>query len=512
MAPQKRTRNSSARLKQTTLIDHVQSSPPSTRKKSHYSSVSLKKRTHAQASESSDDSSDIAAIKFQPIGAAADDEDEETPSVKRRRITRAVSDSDSSVVITAVRRKGKPSVPPEKKVNTTSDSEEEDIKPRKRRKLVKGKRPAHEEESSDDDLEPEQPDILDSRLRTRGKKTEFQKNLERLRRKKQGKPMETSGSEQEDEGEEEEDSNDNMKPFKGAKPHKHGESDNENGDEAGDEDEVGSDDFIVEDDGETASLPAVFSMESHQDLSHQFKKIFQFLVHIATRSPEDRHDFMLNQIEDEEYFSVPLQVMRRKLLGLRDSLVASSVWRPRFKKALDARPVIELVHMDYAVPGCDACHLGSRMSTYSARVSGSPYDKLGYEKSKPASSGRSDDSDNDNGEEEDERKTIEFNLGRFCARRAKVYHDLTHWEYNLFQAINDEVSSLQASAGRKKNKFVRVAFAGGKKPPEDLSDADAICEWLDERKVIDIEWQKLKGFMDSSRKLEVAVKKGDDMD
>ncbi|EEB98607.1 hypothetical protein MPER_01856, partial [Moniliophthora perniciosa FA553] len=179
----------------------------------------------------------------------------------------------------------------------------------------------------------------------------------------------------------------------------------------------------------------------------------------------------------EEYFSVPLQVMRRKLLGLRDSLVASSVWRPRFKKALDTRPVIELLHMDYAVPGCDACHLGSRMSTYCARVLGNLYDKLGYEKSEPASSDRSDDSDNDNVEEADERKTvIEFSLGRFCARRAKVYHDLTHWEYNLFQVINDEVSSLRDSAGRKKNKFVRVAFAGGKKPPEDLSDADAICD------------------------------------
>ncbi|EEB92781.1 hypothetical protein MPER_08663 [Moniliophthora perniciosa FA553] len=203
MAPQKRSRNSPTKLKQTTLIDHAQSSPPSTRKSSRYaSSVSPKKRIHTQASGSSDDSSDIAAIKFQPVGEEVDDEDEEIQSsVKRRRITRAVSDSDSSVVITAVKRKGKLPAPPKKNVKTASDSDSEGIKPRKRRKLIKGKRPANEE-SSDDDLEPErkysdilrfrsdpEPDILNTRLRTRGKKTEFQKNLERLRRAEQASSL-----------------------------------------------------------------------------------------------------------------------------------------------------------------------------------------------------------------------------------------------------------------------------------------------------------------------------------
>jgi len=105
-------------------------------------------------------------------------------------------------------------------------------------------------------------------------------------------------------------------------------------------------------------------------------------------------------------------------------------------------------------------------------------------------------------------KITDFNLGRFCARRTRVYHEFTHWEYNLFKCIRDEVDDLHASS--QSGGFFRIAYAGGKKPPEDLSDADGICEWLDERKVIDMQWEKIKNMMESARHLELASKKDDD--
>jgi Domain of unknown function (DUF4211) len=67
-----------------------------------------------------------------------------------------------------------------------------------------------------------------------------------------------------------------------------------------DSDNSDSSNFIVEDDGVTpALLPTQFSMEAHQDLSHQFKKIFQFFVHIAVRPAKERHDFMEKQIQGD---------------------------------------------------------------------------------------------------------------------------------------------------------------------------------------------------------------------
>lgn len=75
----------------------------------------------------------------------------------------------------------------------------------------------------------------------------------------------------------------------------------------------------------------------------------------------------------------PLSALRRKLDGLRDSLVVSSVWRPAFKRALEMYPILEVEPLDFAVPSCDACHLGGRMSTRLGRVSGKRYNKDTFE-------------------------------------------------------------------------------------------------------------------------------------
>jgi len=269
-------------------------------------------------------------------------------------------------------------------------------------------------------------------------------------------------------------------------------------DEESDEDN-NSDNFIVEDDGSVvAPLPTQFSMETHQDLAHQFKKIFQFFVHIAVRPAKDRRDYMAMQIKEEEYFAVPLQVTRRKISGLRDSLVTSSVWLPQFKKNLARFPDLDLVSLDFTVPSCDACRLGGRMSTLIGRLSGSPYERVGFE---PLDNHINSDSD-------DFESTVEYHLGRFCAKRTRVYHEFLHWEYSLFKCILREVDNLHTSGYSKG--FFRIAYAEGKQPPDDLGDADAICEWLDERRVIDMEWQKVKVMMESSRHLDVASKKEDD--
>ena len=149
-------------------------------------------------------------------------------------------------------------------------------------------------------------DVLEDRLRERGKKSEFQKNLEKLKSAFQGlshalslirtiierKLKQALSSDSEDgEGEE---SEEDVKPFKGARE-THGSlfgSDEET------EDGPESDDFIVEDDGKV-QLPAQFSMETHQDLQHQLKKIFQFFVHIAVQRPKSRKKFMEESLKGE---------------------------------------------------------------------------------------------------------------------------------------------------------------------------------------------------------------------
>ena len=132
----------------------------------------------------------------------------------------------------------------------------------------------------------------------------------------------------------------------------------------------------------------------------------------------------------------------------------------------------------------------------------------------------------DDSEDEERQSRKEFNLGRFCAKRTQVFHRFTHWEVDsphteflsyqlifpqqaVFESLCREVDGLRVKKTREHG-FVRVAFGKGKQPPEDLTDADGIMAWLDERGIIDMEWHSIKQLMESARNLEMAAKKGGD--
>jgi len=64
---------------------------------------------------------------------------------------------------------------------------------------------------------------------------------------------------------------------------------------------------------------------------------------------------------------------------MKDSLVASSVWKPDFKKPLELLPDFRLEHLEFSIPVCDACHLGNRVATLRGIVGGQKYDPLTFE-------------------------------------------------------------------------------------------------------------------------------------
>ncbi|KAG5638369.1 hypothetical protein H0H81_000380 [Sphagnurus paluster] len=504
-------------LKQTTLFEPGRQS---TRASSSQQNQRTKCKRNAIIPRISDDDDNIGlgSIKFETKKTiASSDHPSSDLAPKKRKSSRIIASDDSDAhnrMPTKTRLIKRP------RTRNSDDEDDRNQQPR-RKKLFKKRDIALNSSSDEEDIadEVEKEHILKNRFRNRHKKTVFQKNLERLKSmpyfiyviekvtvtrldlpgRKQGKPSESSSSRDEDEDDE---SDEKDVPFTGARPSSDFDSLFDE-----DSDANNSSDFIVEDGVNTvAELPMQFSMESHQDLDHQFKKIFQFFVHIAVRPAKERHYFMKDQFQNEEYFSVPLRMMRRKLSSLRDSLVASSVWRPDFKKPLEAYPEFDLIPLDFAVPSCDACHIGGRSSTLTGRLSGQPYDRWGFESKHVKHSSDSDNSDSDSSDED--APVVEFHLGRFCARRTRVYHEFTHWEYALFKCIREEVDELHES--HQSHGFFRIAYAGGMKPPKDLDDADGICDWLDQRKVIDMEWKKLKDMMESARHLELDKKKDED--
>ncbi|KAG1753462.1 hypothetical protein EDB19DRAFT_831191 [Suillus lakei] len=473
------------------------------------------KRKHKVIAVESDDSddlaqdSDVGAIKFEPEVIEVSDEDDSPrrPSTKRRKKSLVVTDSLPDVAASdssledhiGIPTRWKGSKKGERKRKAIADSEDES-QPR-RRKLVKGARPPSPEESAIDEVD--ENDIIESRLRARDKKTTFQKHLEKLKslkgKKRSGINLELDSSESDAEQSE----GSVVRPFKGARPDRGQESETSSGKhEQTDEDE----DFIVEDDEQgvsTMQLPIAFSMNTHQDLAHQFKIVCQLFVHMAVRFPSERRPFMKKMLEAEEYFSVPLQVARRKLSGMKDSLVTSSVWKPQFKRPLERYPDFELIRMQFSAPQCDACNLGGRISTLLGRVSGKPYDKYDFE-----SESEDESSNIDSDDDSRESSGKQFYLGRFCAARTQVFHEFSHWEYRLYRSLLREIDEvLDDNRG-----FVRIAFAGGAKPPKDMRDADKVMDWLDQRGLVEFEWQRVRELMEKARNLEMRAKKGGDQD
>ena len=118
-----------------------------------------------------------------------------------------------------------------------------------------------------------------------------------------------------------------------------------------------------------------------------------------------------------------------------------------------------------------------------------------------------------------------MHLGRFCAKRTESFHEFTHWEvghkvaelhsfislkiwlcsqWKLFDLLSREVGELQSTGKRG---FVKVAFAKGIRPPEDVEDADGITDWLDQRGIVAMAWTEMKQMMERARKLESMGKK-----
>lgn len=155
----------------------------------------------------SSQSSDPGAIRFEPqvidISDSGEDEaPQPTPSRHRTRYgkkpSRVVvdeSDSDDEVEIVHA-RKGKRVM---RRTSILDSDEEGGARPRKKSKLVKGKRPHTPEQEGDDLLEEVDQKrtfcsvrfgayiqravgIIESRLRNRDKRSEFQRNLDKLKR------------------------------------------------------------------------------------------------------------------------------------------------------------------------------------------------------------------------------------------------------------------------------------------------------------------------------------------
>lgn len=285
----------------------------------------------------------------------------------------------------------------------------------------------------------------------------------------------------------------------------------ENGDEL--------DDFLVSDDGEMAEeLPEEFS-HKRESTEYKFKVVFQYLLLLAIKGP----DILPLNKSNADYFGRQLRDVRNLMKGFRDS-VASTLWRPEFRKALDTYPVWKQADLTEREEYCDGCNRRNQHCFRVAWLRGRPYDRESHEVLDDDSSSEDDDSDNSDDEKRDPRvlgnmgklidMSTELTSGNKCIQRAHDFHELQHWEHQMFCHIKSQYNDLVRAKGRQVRESSldsdsemsddarrelarrRRKSAGRVKRlqhgylPNDVNDVDEVTEWMDTEGVMlkSLEW------------------------
>nr|XP_018266770.1 uncharacterized protein I303_00746 [Kwoniella dejecticola CBS 10117]OBR88928.1 hypothetical protein I303_00746 [Kwoniella dejecticola CBS 10117] len=351
-----------------------------------------------------------------------------------------------------------------------------------------------EEDNMLDELQMDEPERFKSstRLRKRPTETVHQRKLRKLKNKRLG-IVESSTDEDHSSS---------------------NESDPTTSDDDGSSSSDGNElSFIVPDDATAvrAQLPHEFSSDSAQTPEFKFKVVFHYLVMLVMKG---KKTFPLSH-ESATYFKPQLTQFRNRMDSYRDLRVASQIWRLHFKKALKKYPIFDVEELLDAEPGCDACHMGGRMSRFRVNLEGDQYNPETHQPL-DSSSEESESSDSDSsGSEAKKRKKLPKSLlmGRFCKQRAELYHQMAHWEDTLYHRIrryyrdllrakykpvqsDSELSTPESEMDsgddqeevktRKKDRRLRrqatearCARLRKQGLPKDVKDVDEVTEWMD---------------------------------
>ncbi|OJD27336.1 hypothetical protein ACJ73_01270 [Blastomyces percursus] len=331
-------------------------------------------------------------------------------------------------------------------------------------KISKEETPRNRAERDKLDLEEDLEDLRDSattKTRTRGRivdkaRLKRQTQLEALRRRRAGGncevvSVESSGddsnaeqnensSSSEDEGErEEEDAWINLDEDSDIELPIPDNLDRYEDDFVDDQDEDGT----LGAPDELNDIPFEFTRHRYKRLRDHFKDVVEWMVHNKLNPAFPRDDVV---------YRVAFSKVNDEVMGLAESQLISSAWNRDFRKALEARPGIDIslypISMGHS---CDACNKANHPASFDIKFDGRPYL---FETLEPIPDD-DDDDDSDSDEQDDvesddrgrgniDREGNEipdanthFYLGRHCKTKAQMAHTLIHWRYDLNEWVID---------------------------------------------------------------------------
>lgn len=180
------------------------------------------------------------------------------------------------------------------------------------------------------------------------------------------------------------------------------------------------DDFVLEDEDEKLGVPSglddmpiEFSRHAYKQLKDYFQDAVEWMVHNQLNPAFPRSD---------PVYRVAFDKLEAEVRGRTGSQLVSSVWSTDFRKALLARPNIEITTypIEFSHP-CDACNRSGHPASFDVKLAGKAYSLDTLE---PLSDADSDDEHSESEGKEQERdrdgfilpdEDTRFRLGRFVS-------------------------------------------------------------------------------------------------
>ncbi|KAJ5553311.1 hypothetical protein N7494_002689 [Penicillium frequentans] len=408
---------------------------PSAQKRKRNASAELQ-INDATGSSKAVSSKDKRKSQRRALSPIVDDEPMETPRPRRKLKRKA----ESSPVI-----------------NLDSDDSEEPVmsSPVKRKRLIAGpKTPETPRDSSDQDqldIEEDVRDLQDSvvkktRTRDRGRIPESARDkrfkaLEAIRRKRLGlKP------ESEDEPEIISDEEGNEDPSE--QDSDEDEENNSDVEPAPSNEDLDryEDDFVLDDDSvllgvPTEEIPLEFTRHAYKKPKDYFRDVVGWMVLNRLDPAFPRSDAM---------YEMAFMKLEDEVKGRAGSQLISSVWNPKFRYSLLARPHIEITsYPTFDNHSCDACNRSGHPASTDMKLYGKPYS---LETLEPINDSEASDSDEEESKSSDvdhdrqghalPNENSRFLLGRQCAMRSRLAHTLTHWRFHLNEWVVDYLDRM----------------------------------------------------------------------
>ncbi|KAI0199592.1 hypothetical protein F4808DRAFT_432201 [Astrocystis sublimbata] len=390
-----------------------------------------------------------------------DEVDDEDPvpaglfSPRKRRhssvIDLADSDSDDVPILRSVKKPSRPTLV------ELSDSDSDVVSPTKKRKTHHNSSPGTSGNNRTPGRLRRASAAASSPIKKahQGHRSEKQKKMELLRRRRAGEKIEqltdsesSAGyddkrgiydSDSEDEFEVLKEFDDEEHEMEETAPHKEKQKKKTEKTVDKDNGESDLDDFVTDDDdaplGAPVDIPLEFTSHAHKPLKDQFPFVVEWLVHNRINPAFERKDPVYvnawRKLDDE--FS-----------GLANSKFTSSAWKVDFHRSLKSRPVLESYSLEGCGTGetCEACGRSGHPSTFKIIFSGSAYHKDTL---------ADVESDSDAESEDDDAASIdtrgmplpfvgkEWFVGSVCCSNAETAHSLFHWKHALKQWIEERL-------------------------------------------------------------------------